>query len=249
MIGEIRENTKGTKMMIIRERNTNDIDVEFLDDFHYVKEHTTYINFKIGKIKNPYDKTVFEMGYTGVGKYKISENKINTPEYAVWRAMIARCYAESQKEMYKAYNGVSTMCAEWLNFQNFAAWYEENKYEVEGRLHIDKDIKYPGNKLYSPYHCILIPQRINMIFTNKENKRGLPNGIIKEYNKYYAKYADHDLGSYESLEKAYSVYAKAKKEAIVNVANEYKNIIPAHVYEYLMRYEVKIENDKNYVSN
>ena len=71
-----------------------------------------------------------------------------------------------------------------MNFQNFAQWYDNHKYECDGRLHIDKDIKYPGNKLYSPYHCILVPQRINMLFSNKLNKRGLPNGIDKNKKGY-----------------------------------------------------------------
>lgn len=33
-------------MKIVGYRNTNDIDVEFLDDFHYIKKHNTYNNFK-----------------------------------------------------------------------------------------------------------------------------------------------------------------------------------------------------------
>ena len=65
----------------------------------------------------------------------------------------------------------------FICFQNFAKWFDDNKYEVDGRLHIDKDILYPNCKIYSPETCLLIPQRINMLFLNKPNKRGLPNGI------------------------------------------------------------------------
>ena len=53
-LGEIRENNKGTKMKIIRCRNREDIDVEFLDEHHYVKHNTTYSNFVRGQIKNPF---------------------------------------------------------------------------------------------------------------------------------------------------------------------------------------------------
>ena len=42
MLGEIKENNKGTKMKIIAQRSTDDIDVEFLDDYHYVFKHNTY---------------------------------------------------------------------------------------------------------------------------------------------------------------------------------------------------------------
>lgn len=33
-----------------------------------------------------------------------------------------------------------------------------NKYECDERLYIDKDILYPGNKVYSPDTCLLVPQ-------------------------------------------------------------------------------------------
>lgn len=49
-----------------------------------------------------------------------------------------------------------------------------------------------------------------------------------------------------TLEEAYSVYVKKKKEDIIKIANEYKNIIPDYVYEALIQYEFNIENDKNY---
>ena len=69
MLGEIRENNKGTKMIIIAQRGCDDIDVEFLDSHHYVFRHATYSNFKKGCIKNPFDKTIYGMGCIGDGKY------------------------------------------------------------------------------------------------------------------------------------------------------------------------------------
>ena len=68
-LGEIRNNKFGTPMKIIRYGCYNDIDVEFLDENHYIKEHNTYSNFKTGGIKNPYDKTLFGVGYVGVGEH------------------------------------------------------------------------------------------------------------------------------------------------------------------------------------
>lgn len=69
-IGETTKNTFGTSMMIISYKSSSDIDVEFLDDFHYVKEHATYLNFKRGQIKNPYDPSVISRGYLGDGDYQ-----------------------------------------------------------------------------------------------------------------------------------------------------------------------------------
>ena len=46
-------------MKIIRYGDYDDIDVQFQDEFYYIKEHQTYSNFRSGSIKNPYDRTVF----------------------------------------------------------------------------------------------------------------------------------------------------------------------------------------------
>ena len=247
-LGEVRKNNFGTDMKIIRYGTCEDIDVQFLDGNYYVFKHTTYPNFKNGCIKNPYDKSVFGIGYVGDGKYQTRVNGVNTIYYNTWHDMIRRCYNEGTKDKFPAYYGICKVCNQWLNMQIFSEWFEENKYECGERLHIDKDILYPGNKIYSPDTCILVPQRINMLFMNKPNKRGLPNGIRKAYGKYLAKYNNEELGAYTTLEDAYNVYAAKKEENIKQIADEYKELIPEKLYVALYNYKVKIENDKNYVA-
>ena len=130
-------------MKIIAQRGCDDIDIAFLDNHHYVFRHATYSNFKNGGIKNPFDKTIYGMGYLGDGKYTGWINGDHTAEYEIWAKIIGRCYHEKDKEKYPSYYDISEVCDEWLNYQNFAEWYYKNKYECEGRLHLDKDIKYP----------------------------------------------------------------------------------------------------------
>lgn len=55
-LGEVRKNNKGTDMKIITYRKADDIDVQFLDGYGYIKEHTMYQLFNLGQIKNPYDR-------------------------------------------------------------------------------------------------------------------------------------------------------------------------------------------------
>ena len=83
---------------------------------------------------------------------------------------------------------------------------------------------------------------------NKPNKRGLPNGIAKQKRGYLAKYNHKELGVYNTIQEAYEVYSKEKREDIIRVAKEYKNIIPQHVYEAILNCKIAIENDKNYVA-
>ena len=235
-------------MKIIEWRLSLDIDIQFLDNHKYIREHTNYTAFKLGQIKNPYDKSMYENGYLGVGKYKASINHIHTQENDAWKCMISRCYEPGRKE-YKTYFRDCTVCNEWLNFQNFAEWYCAHKYPVNERLHVDKDILHPGNKTYSPDNCLLVPQRINMLFLNKPNKRGLPNGIVRAKHGYSAKYNHVELGVFDTVEEAFFCYAKEKERKIQEVADEYKNVIPEEVYQALLKYRVDIVYDQNYVAS
>lgn len=235
-LGEINTNKQGTKMKIIRYGGYTDIDVEFLDDFHYVKKNQAYINFKNGSVKNPYDRTLFGVGYIGVGEYKPSENKRPTKVYAAWTQMLNRCYNKNEAKNRPAYYGIATVCEEWQCFQNFAKWYFDNYYEVDGFLHVDKDILYPGNKEYNPHKCLLVPQRINMLFLNKPNQHNLPNGIRPMGNKYETQYNGEHIGYYYTLEEATKAHTDAKRKHIREVAEEYKEIIPVKVYGALMNW-------------
>jgi hypothetical protein len=58
-------------MKIIEFKNTNNIIIQFEDEHKYTKQ-TTYGNFLRGVIKNPYDKTICGVAYTGEGIHKIS---------------------------------------------------------------------------------------------------------------------------------------------------------------------------------
>ena len=247
-LGEVRNNKFGTPMKIVEYRCADDIDVEFLDEYHYIKEHNTYSNFKSGGIRNPYDKTVLGMGYLGVGKHLTQdETQENSRVYMCWKHMIERCYIEKHKNLHQSYYGICTICDEWLNFQTFADWYTEREYEVNERLHLDKDIKNVGNTHYSPENCLLVPQRINELFTCRRNSSGLPTGVKPSgTGKYISCYNGKHLGTFFTIEDAFRKYAARKEEVIKEVANEYKEIIPKDVYDALINYKVLLENDKNY---
>lgn len=245
-LGEIRKNKKGTLMKIIKYRSSSDIDIMFLDEYNYVKTHANYNNFVKGSVMNPYDRTVYDIGYIGLGDYAIKIGTEKTQAYRVWHEMIARCYAEAQKEKCPTYYNIATVCEEWKCYQTFAEWYTNQQYECDERLHLDKDILYPGNKVYSPYTCMLVPQRINSIFTNKSNDRKLPTGVKKHAQGYQAEYSGKNLGIFRTVEKAYEAYANEKENAVKLMAEEYKDIIPEKVYNALYEYRFNIEYDKNY---
>ena len=224
-LGEINKNKFGTEMKIIAYRKSDDIDIQFLDEHGYIFEHQTYSNFKSGGIKNPYDRNICDIGYMGVGKYHCKySNGIHTMEYQNWIAMIRRCYDERRKKTYSSYYGTCEVCSEWHNFQVFGTWYEQNFYQVGNeRMHIDKDILYPGNKIYSPDTCILVPQRVNEIF-HKNGKKivdtDLPETIRRRGDKFYVEFRSKGIGTYDTVEECLEKYNIKKLEYLRNSADE-----------------------------
>jgi hypothetical protein len=236
-------------MQIIRYGYSGDIDIKFLDEHGAILKNRTYTNFARGTVKNPYDKTVSGVGFVGVGEYKTNDennSSIHCECYIHWANMLNRCYSDKWSEMYPAYSSIVSLCDEWHNYQNFAEWYEHNKYPVNERLHVDKDILIKGNKLYSPETCLLVPQRINMLFMDLSNRRmndkDLPQGITRGYLsdgtfRYRVMYGGKSVGTFDTFEDAIDKYNKAKKKHIIDVANEYREIISQKAYDALINYE------------
>ncbi len=193
-----------------------------------------------GKIKNPHHKSVSGVGYFGIGKYNVKNNK---NAYIIWKSLIQRCCNSKTQENHPTYKDV-TVCEEWHNFQNFAEWFDENY--IDG-FHLDKDILVKGNKVYSPETCCFVPPEINGLFTKNDNNRGnLPIGvhIRKDYGYFIASINRYNkkvtLGSYLTIEEAFQAYKTAKEQHIKEIADKYKNQISEKVYQVLINYKVEI---------
>ena len=255
-LNSINFNHEGCKMKVIVYNHCSDIIVEFQDEYK-AKVHTEWKHFKKGGVKNPYFPMVYEKGYIGTGKY----NRKEYPEiYVMWSGMLRRCYSKEEKFKYSKYNNCY-VCEEWHNFQNFAKWYEENYYEINNDfMCLDKDILYKNNKMYSPKNCIIVPNRINVLFTKSDIKRGeYPIGVTLYYDKKYGykklqskcsvlneenkKYIKH-LGCFplDRPFQAFYCYKQFKENYIKQIADEYKNLIPKELYDALYRYEVEIND-------
>ena len=81
-------------MKIVEYVNNENIVVEFQDE-HKFRKKAMYTNFRTGSIKNPYDKTVFSIGYIGDGEYMAKRNKKPTREYHCWQNMLERLFFAS----------------------------------------------------------------------------------------------------------------------------------------------------------
>lgn len=246
-VGETNRNFYGTLMKIIEYNGARDIVIEFQDEYK-VRRKGDYKEFKNGCFKNPYDKSILDVGFLGEGKYNWKDSY---DIYEVWKSMLIRCYDPYYINKEPTYKDCY-VCDEWHNFQNFAKWYEENYYEVkEQRMCLDKDILNKGNKIYSPETCIFVPSRINILFTKRQRDRGeypIGVGYREKYNNLQSRCCTLNgrvsLGIFPLNRpfQAFYTYKQFKENYIKQVADEYKDLIPKELYDAMYKYEVEIND-------
>ena len=157
------------------------------------------------------------------------------------------------QERYPSYKGCEVE-KYLLNFQNMSEWLDKNYYKVPGeKMCLDKDILFKGNKVYSRDTCIFVPERINTLFTKRDNSRGnSPIGTTPNSSgNYIAQCSDRYgkqicLGTYSTKEEAFQVYKQYKEKVIKEVIDSYEGIIPEPHYSRLKiamyNYEVEIDD-------
>lgn len=248
-IGEVPYTKYGTPAIIVEYKDRKNVLVEFQDEHKY-RKYVSYMHFKNGMMKNPYDKSQYNVGYLGVCEHKTKINKIETVSYKEWTHMFRRCYLNSKE--HKTYFDCE-VCKEWHNFQNFAEWWKNNVYYIKNEtMALDKDILKKGNRIYSPETCVIVPQRINSLFIKSNNIRGeLPIGVTIQNNvvgekKYKASFKrgskSFHIGLFSNPMDAFNAYKYEKEKYIKEVAEEYKDAIPTNLYNAMINYQVDIND-------
>ena len=247
MIGREFYTNEGYLVRIVGYKNNREVLIQFDNGSTCAKELTAIVH---GRVKNPYHRSVFGIGFEGVGKYPISVNKTITPPYRAWSGCMKRCYDTNLHSTHPTYIECE-VCPEWHNFQNFAKWFEENYYEIEGEeMHLDKDLLVKGNKVYSPETCVFVPKSINMFLNKRQNLRGdLPIGVTYKSgnkNKFVSRCYNpltgtrEYLGVYNTPEEAFYIYKDRKEELAKKLSEHYGNRIPQIIHTALNNYRVSI---------
>lgn len=240
-IGTSILNSQECKMKIIDYIDSRHCTIQFEDGTKL--NDITYSNFIKGAVINYNIKTLYNHGFIGYGKYNSKHNS-----YSYWCNMLNRCYNSNYLETRPTYKDC-VVCDEWLNFQNFAEWYDENFYQINNeKMHLDKDILHKRNKVYSPQNCVFVTDKINSLFTKCNKNRGdCCIGVTKINNKYIAtlsKYGNGNiyLGNYNNQIDAFNVYKIEKEKYIKQIANKYQQYIPKILYNAMINYKVEISD-------
>ncbi len=131
--------------------------------------------------------------------------------YQVWNALLERCYSERYQSVNPSYRGCS-VSSEWIRYSNFRDWMRDQKHDG---LVLDKDLLYPGNKLYSAETCVFIPLWVNCLLASLSSKpRSLPMGVIARGSRFQARYKlsgkTMNLGAFDTPEAAHAAYRKRR---------------------------------------
>lgn len=235
--GEKYINNQGLTMEVTQYVKAVRLEVIFEDGY---KVWTRYKDLLLGTVRNPYFRSVYGVGFTGVGEHKTKIAGKMTKVYYVWSDMLKRCYSKN-RENKTAYNGCTTS-DDWLDFQKFGDWFNKN---FKKDYALDKDILIKGNKKYSSETCAFVPREINNLLIKSNRIRGEhPIGVHNLKGRYNASCGifgkQTHLGYFDTPEQAFQAYKKAKEQHIKEVADKWKDKIDTRVYEAMYKYEVNI---------
>lgn len=89
--------------------------------------------------------------------------------YKVWLSMHNRCRNQNSRT-YKYYGGRGiTVCEEWHDFNNFAAWAYENGYDPDAKRGVCTIDRINNNGNYEPSNCRWVSMSVQRI---NQRKRG-----------------------------------------------------------------------------
>lgn len=129
-------------------------------------------NARAGKVKDPYEISIYGQGYIGLPDKKIPYWK---QALQLWKNMMKRCYSEKDD---RGYYGRCFVDERWKSFENFLndikylegfdEWLKGSEEDFY-KSNLDKDFYVPGNNIYARHYCRFLPQSYNKSL-GKKNK-------------------------------------------------------------------------------
>ena len=217
---------------IINIINERQAEIKFLDKYGHIKK--VYLdNICTGRISNPYHKSNNSVGYIGVGSYSAKDIS-----YKYWDNMMTRAYNDNFLVNRPTYKNV-TVCEDWLNFQTYAKWHEENYLKIDGvNFQLDKDLLQQGieNKIYSPNTCVFLPIKINSYISKDINSGVFWYESRNKWMGYVGEFGIRKrihLGYFKTKEECEAVVRKAKMEQDESAKNYLRslNYLPEEIIQ------------------
>lgn len=139
------------------------------------------------------------------------------PFYEAWANMLMRSYSAAYQKRNPSYSGCS-VDGSWHRFMAFREWMQRQDYVGK---HLDKDILFPGNKVYSAETAVFVDPKLNLFLGDRALARGEhPAGVrlIKETGTFEARCNNpftgvrETLGRYPTPGDAFQAWKRRKHE-------------------------------------
>lgn len=164
--------------------------------------------------------------------YKIS----GCPFYTRWASMLARCYNHKTHLQSPAYKDC-TVAPVWSSFMAFKAWMERQPWEGN---QLDKDLLFPGNRVYGPATCCFVTAQVNLFIVHSVTPKGaLPKGVVRDgktgpfvvhcNNPWSSLYEDQNefLGAFWTSREAREAWRARKHQHACRLADEQQDPVVA----------------------
>ena len=243
-VGKVCKSKSSGDFKVLKYNGARDVEILFLETGF--ETSAQLINIKSGSIKDSYVPSVCGVGILGA-KYPSKVNGRNTKEYNLWKNMLERCYSDTSKKKNPTYEG----CEVSDNFKSYEYFYEWCNKQIGSDnedWHLDKDLLFKGNKVYSETTCVFLPREINQLLIKRESLRGehlIGVSWHKRDKAFMARLSKNTgksewLGYFTTELEAYNAYKVAKESFVKEQAEKWKSQIDERAYEALMNYEVEI---------
>ena len=245
-VGKVYKSLNSGDFKVLKYNDAKNVEIQFVKTGYEMVAQLGHI--KNGLVKDPCLPSVYWVGILGT-KYPSKINGVRTKEYGLWVRMLTRCYSDGFRKKQPTYIG----CEVSDNFKSYEYFYEWcHKQTGFGNkwFQLDKDLLIKGNKVYSEYTCVFLPQEINNILTKSTASRGehLIGVSWNKRNKAFVAMVSRSKGKPERLGyfnteiEAFNAYKQAKETFIKEQANKWKGKIDERAYLALINYEVHIDD-------
>lgn len=155
-------NSNGSGDFILLEKQGDRCLVQFVET-GYTRE-ALRDNLVQGKVKDPYYKSCYGVGY--LGEFKRTSYWQQAKQ--LWRNMLKRCYCEKDKGGFMKHgitvddrwHCFSNFLEDLPQLENFEFWLEASNGN-EDKYDLDKDYLVKGNSVYSREACLFLPASVN----------------------------------------------------------------------------------------
>lgn len=158
-----------------------------------------------------------------ITNYGKDENgkEIRCPLYMRWKNLLSRCYLPSvYGHKVNARYEFCTVDERWFKRSNFNSWMRS--HEGWENMEIDKDLLVPGNTVYGPDTCCLLPSEVNSLLIDQVSKHGHLKGVAIRGKSFYATFNDKNKRKYikcANEQEAHEVYKKYRYRQLIEATS------------------------------